>query len=76
MTITEVKDYLKHLTSHVLFEYNGQSCGVDPLSRNKFDIWYGSKGTTVSSIDEVMTIKFFDGKSLTDIWDDISELEY
>lgn len=76
MSITKLKDYLENLTSHVLFEYNGQSCGVDPLSTNKFEMWYGSNGMTASSIDEVMTTKFFNGKSLTDIWDDITELEY
>ena len=27
-------------------------------------------------IDEVMTTKFFDGKSLEDILDDITDLEY
>lgn len=76
MTIAEVKNYLAGLTSHIMFEYNGKSCGVDPLSLNKFDMWYGSEGTSVSSINEVMTTKFFDGKSLEEIWDDITELEY
>lgn len=76
MTIAEVKNYLAKLTSHVLFEYKGKSCGVDPLSRNQFNMWYGSEGTTVSSIDEVMTTKFFDGKSLKEIWDHITELEF
>lgn len=28
------------------------------------------------SIEEVMDTKFFDGKSLEDIWDDVADLEY
>ena len=31
---------------------------------------------TAHSIDEVMTTKFFDGKSLENILDDITDLEY
>ncbi len=76
MTITDVKNYLAKLTSHVMFDYNGYSCGVDPLSRNKFVMWYGDNEKTVNSIEEVMNSEFFDGKSLTDIWNDIIELDY
>lgn len=76
MTIAEVKNYLTKLTSHIMFDYNGCSCGVDPMSRSEFVMWYGDDEKTVNSIDEVMTSKFFDGKSLTDIWDDITELDY
>lgn len=76
MSIRELKEYLTTVCSHVTFEYNGFNCGIDPLSRNKFDIWYGSDMMTVNSIDEVMTTEFFAGKSLEDIWDDITELDY
>lgn len=76
MTIADVKNYLASLTSHIMFEYDGKSCGVDPLSKNKFNMWYGSEGITANSIGEVMTTKFFNGKSLEDIWDDITELEF
>lgn len=76
MTIAQVKDYLAKLTSHITFEYNGQSCGIDPLSKNEFNIWHGSDEMTVNSIDKVMNANFFDGKSLEEIWDEITELEY
>lgn len=76
MTITEVKDYLPNLISHITFDYNGYSCGVDPLAVGAFDMWYGNKEITVKSIDEVLNTKFFDGESLTDIWDDVTELDY
>lgn len=76
MTIGKLKDYIAKLTSHVLFDYNGFSCGIDPLSRSKFVMWYGDNDFTAESVDEVLTTKFFDGKSLIDIWDDITNLDY
>lgn len=76
MTEFNMKEYLGNLTSHVMFEYNGYSCGVDPLARDNFDMWYGDESMTAHSIDEVMTTKFFDGKSLENILDDITDLEY
>jgi len=75
ISIERVRDRLAHLISHVTFEYNGKCCGVDPLSRNKFDMWYGDKYLTADSIGAVMEVKLFDGKSLQEIWDDIVDLE-
>lgn len=76
MTIEEVKKYLTSLTSHILFEYKGKSCGIDPLSRTKFNMWFGSNAMAANSINEVMTVKFFDGKSLEEIWNNITNLEF
>lgn len=76
MNIAEVKAYLSALTSHVTFEYNGLNCGIDPLSKAQFEMWYGDKSITANSIEAVMTTKFFDGKSLEEIWDDVVELDY
>lgn len=76
MTIKEVKNYLASLTSHIMFEYNGKPCGIDPLSRNKFNMWYGTEGISASSIDDVMTAKIFDNLSLEDIWGNITALEF
>ena len=76
MTFLEAKNYLAELTSHITFNYKGKLCGIDPLSRTEFDMWYGSEEITVNSIDEVTTVKFFDNCTLFDIWNDIDELEY
>ena len=76
MTILELKNYLTNLIGHVTFEYNGYSCGIDPLSLNKFDMWYGKNEITVHSIDEIIGNKFFDGKSLNDIWTNVVNLDY
>lgn len=71
-----IKEYLGNLTSHVTFEYNGYSCGVDPIAIDWFDMWYGDENITVDSIEAVMTTKLFNGKALEDILDDVTDLEY
>ncbi len=76
MTITQAKKFLGNLTSHMTFDYDGHDCGVDPLSLNSFDIWCGNEEVNVSSVEEALNTKLFDGKSLIDIWDDITDLEY
>lgn len=76
MTNFNIKEFLENLTGHIMFEYNGYSCGVDPLSTDDYTMWYGEKSITATSIDEVMNGKFFDGKSLSEIELDIVDLEY
>lgn len=76
MTISEAREYLSNLTGHIIFDYNGYSCGIDPLALDAFDMWYGTDEITVASIEEVMNKKLFDRQSLKDIWDNITELDF
>ena len=76
MTVDELRDYIASLTGHVMFEYNGKPCGIDPWSLDEFAMWCGSDKITVDSPDKVLTTKLFDGKSLVDIWGDITDLDY
>lgn len=76
MTISELKDRLIKLVSHITFYYNGYACGIDPLSRNLYEVWCGDDSFSVSSVDEVLNDELFDGRSLIDIWDDVTDLEY
>jgi hypothetical protein len=72
MTIAEkIREKLEEMQSHILFDYNNESCGIDPLSRSHFDMWYGDESYTVSSIDEVMSTPVFGGKALENIADEI-----
>lgn len=71
MNAKKVRKYLNELTSHLTFEFKGIPCGVDPLSKNHFEMWYGDKAFTARSIDEVMTVTLFDGKSLNEISDTV-----
>ena len=75
MKVEQIKDRINELCSVVTFDYNGKCCGVDPFSHDNFDMWYGDKAKTVTSIYEVMNDKFFDDKSLTEIIDKITNIE-
>ncbi|WP_418419662.1 hypothetical protein [Blautia sp.] len=75
VTAKELKDRINSICTHVLFDYNGKECGVDPFSSDNFDMWYGSQMMNAKSIDEVMQTPFFDGKALQDIVDDIENVE-
>lgn len=76
MTLSQFKKYLDHLVGCVNFAYNGHSCGVDPMGRTKYDMWYGSNVVTVNSVEDVLNTKIFNGKSLIDIWDDLAGFDY
>ena len=76
MNTEKIKKIVLDSFSHVTFEYNGKSCGIVPFSSTEFDIWYGDKVETVDSIDRVMDTPIFDGKPLSDILNDITELDY
>jgi hypothetical protein len=67
MTATEVKNYLSNLVSHLLFTFNDIECGIDPLASDNYEMWYGNETFTAHSIDEVMNVNFFDGKSMNEI---------
>lgn len=75
MNALELKERIDSLCTHVLFDYNGQECGVDPFSHNEYDMRYGKKSVTVNSIDDVMNLPFFDGKALKDILSEVENLE-
>lgn len=76
MSITELKKYLIDLVGQVTFYYNGYSCGIDPLAADLFEVWCGDNEETIDSIDEVMDETLFDGRSLKDIWDDVTDVEF
>lgn len=75
VTVKELRDRINSLCTHILFDYNGKGCGVDPFSADNFDMWYGDEVMNAKSIDEVMQTSFFGGKALQDIVDEIENVE-
>lgn len=73
MTIKAIRETVSFdgRASHLTFEYNGMRCGIDPISRDHFEMWYGDTDTVAKSIDEVMTIPLFAGKTLSEISNEI-----
>lgn len=76
MTADKIKTRINEIASHFTFEYKGKNAGVDPFSKDDFDMWFGDELINVKSIDEVMNDKFFDGKSLTEIADEIEIIDW
>lgn len=70
MNADELRNELVHEWNDVEFIYNGKQAGVTSEVHNytpTFSMWYGNKEKEFSDIDEVMSDKFFDGKSLAEI---------
>lgn len=76
MTAEDIREHLGNLIGVITFEYNGKNCGIDPLSLNKFVMWYGDDETVAESVDEVMSTGFFDGNCLEEIIEDAEDFEY
>lgn len=74
--INKIKNRINEMCSHLTFEYNGVECGIDPLSIDEFDMWYGNKIFNAKSVEEVINYPLFDGKSLVDITDSIKITEW
>ena len=72
----EVVDRLRTVITCFEFTYNGFPCGVDPFSQNDYDVWYGDNLVKMNSIDEVINSKFFDGKTLKEIFPYIEIIAY
>jgi hypothetical protein len=75
MTAKGLRDRINSICTHVLFDYNGKECGVDPFDEKRFDMWCGDKFMEAHSIDEVMKTPFFEGKALEDIIDQLKNVE-
>lgn len=76
MTNNDIREHLENLIGAITFEYNGYSCGIDPLGIDEFELWYGDESITLETIDEVMTTNFFNGNSLEDILEDATDFDY
>ena len=76
MKISDFIEQVSSIAGCITFNYNGENCGVEPYSKNDFEIWYGENDVSVNSVDEVMNTKLFDGKSLIEIFNDITEIDF
>lgn len=76
ITYEEVVERLRTVITCFEFTYNGIPCGVDPFSKTDYDVWYGDKLVKMNSIDEVINSKFFDGKTIKDIFPYIDIIAY
>lgn len=75
MNLSDLKKRINSLVSFVGFDYKDISCGIDPISENHFEMWYGDNFVIAKNIEEVFDIKIFDGKSLTEIFNNILNID-
>lgn len=76
MTLDLFEHHIANLIGCVQFDYNGYSCGVDPIGHTGYDVWYGNTVVTVTSVEDVLCTTIFNGKTLLDIWDDLTQFDY
>lgn len=70
MNVEELRYEMAEKIEDVSFVYNGKNSGVMPMfdgTAPSFLAWYGDKEKEYSDIDDLMSDKFFDGKSLAEI---------
>lgn len=67
MTPKQLREEILSLMYDIQFEYKGVNGLIMPYSENDFVLCYGDDDKEYTNIDDVMSDKFFDGKSLNDI---------
>ena len=72
MTAEYLKDIIARCADDVYFSYNGKSAGISTEIADyipTFTLWYGDDTIDLESVNDVMTCRFFDGKSLIELLD-------
>lgn len=75
MKLDDLRKQIDSLITHILFDYNGKPCGIDPINHNNIDMWYGGNDYCAKSVDDAMEYPLFDGKSLNQIYDKMANIE-
>lgn len=78
MNIEQLKAKILDDGSGFTFTYNGKPCGMEPDSMNRktyYSAWYGDKNKDFNNLNDLMSDKFFGGKSMAQLINDI-ELDF
>nr|WP_288829702.1 hypothetical protein [uncultured Clostridium sp.] len=70
----DVKRIIADCCNDIVFSYNGMDSGVTSEVKNyipSFQAWHGDNTKVYGSIDDVMNDKFYSGKSLNDLVENI-----
>ncbi len=81
MTADKIKARIAEMCTLFGFEYNGKDGNVDPYYLHKtktkeFLLYFNGEEQTVYNIDDVMNTPFIDGKTLTEVANDIEIVEW
>ncbi|MBQ9364834.1 MAG: hypothetical protein IJT82_03570 [Schwartzia sp.] len=67
MTIKDLRSELANGFQDIMFYFNGKAGSICPFSETDFSVGYDGSSIQCNSVDEVMSTKFINGKSLNDI---------
>ncbi|MFC6176943.1 hypothetical protein ACFQAV_08830 [Companilactobacillus huachuanensis] len=70
MTIDELKEKIIDEGSGYTFRYGEKLCGMEPIVEKgvfTFGAWSGDKNKDYADIDDLMTDKFYSGKSIEEL---------
>lgn len=76
MTANDLKNRIDELCAIVSFVYEGKEGHVDPYSHSQYLLWFDGDEMMVNSIDRVMNTPFFDGRTLNEIADKVTAIDY
>lgn len=72
MKTADLKKIIMECCNDVLFVYDGKKSGITAEVQDSvptFQAWHGSDTKDYSGVDDLMTDKFFSGKSVSDLID-------
>ncbi len=67
MNKTELRDLISSLVTDITFTYQNKDGSICPFSADHIAISFGENALECKSADEVMDVKFFNGKCLNEI---------
>ena len=71
MEKTELKKQIMSLTQDITFEYHGKSACINPWAADKFQVGFGDVAKTYTNIKYLIEDPLYDGKSLSQICEDL-----
>nr|DAD89758.1 MAG TPA: hypothetical protein [Siphoviridae sp. ctWDo30] len=69
MKAQELRKWIDSLTDDIEFSYAGKHGSICPISRAEIYLSYGDATHDAKTIDDAMSVPFFNGKSLNEISD-------
>lgn len=71
MKAIELKAVIASLAQDIDFEYRGKRGSICPFSHSDISLSYDGKEITIESVDAAMSVPFVDGKSLTEVCEEL-----
>jgi len=74
MNVTEFLNNLTVEYGTAEFEYKNKKCGIEPITENSittYCMWYGDDSRNYKDIKTLLSDKFFDGKTILEIFPEI-----